>query len=79
MEWKLAEAKNRFSEVINKVALEGPQKVVRRNEAFIIMKEALYRQLIGRQASFKDYLMQGESLEGLDLTRDTTIMRDAEI
>lgn len=79
MEWKLAEAKNRFSEVINKALLEGPQKVVRREESFIILRESLYQQLIGQKHSFKDYLMQGESLEGLDISRDKTPMRDMEI
>lgn len=76
MEWKLAEAKNRFSEVINKVMLEGPQKVVRRDKAFIIMEEAHYQRLIGQKPSFKDYLIHGESLTGLELTRDPSPMRD---
>ena len=30
MDWKLAEAKNKFSEVINKVLLEGPARVTPR-------------------------------------------------
>lgn len=76
MEWKLAEAKNRFSEVINKVMLEGPQRVVRRDKAFIIIEEAYYQQLIGQKPSFKDYLLHGESLVGLDLTRGSSPMRD---
>ncbi len=32
MGWKLAEAKNKFSELINKALQEGPQRVRRRKD-----------------------------------------------
>ena len=33
MEWQLADAKNRFSELVNQALRVGPQRVRRRNEA----------------------------------------------
>ncbi len=39
MQWRLAEAKNRFSEVINKALSEGPQKIIRRDDTVIILIE----------------------------------------
>lgn len=79
MEWKLAEAKNKFSEVINKALLEGPQKVVRRDQSFIIIEEKQYKKLTGKKGSFKDYILNAPSLDGLDLSRDQSPMRDADL
>lgn len=79
MEWKLAEAKNKFSEVINKALLEGPQKVVRRDQSFIIIEEKQYKKLTGKKSSFKDYILNSPPLDGLDLSRDQSPMRDADL
>lgn len=79
MEWKLAEAKNRFSEVINMVLLEGPQRVVRRGQSFIILEEEEYRKLTGERQSFTSFLMTGPSLEDVDLTRDQSLTRDLDL
>ena len=79
MEWKLAEAKNKFSEVINRVLLEGPQKVVRRDQSFIIMEESQYEKLTGKKSSFKDYILNSPSLDGLDLSRDQSPMRNTDL
>ena len=79
MEWKLAEAKNKFSEVINKVLLEGPQKVVRRDQSFIIIEENQYKKLTGKKSSFKNYILNSPSLDGLDLTRNQSPMRNTDL
>ncbi len=79
MEWKLAEAKKKFSEVINKVLLEGPQRVVRRDQSFIILEENEYRKLTGERQSFTDFLLSGSSLEGVDLARDQSAIRDTDL
>jgi prevent-host-death family protein len=76
MDWQLAEAKNRFSELFNQAITLGPQRVRRRKEAVIVLSEKDYERLTGRQPSFKDYLTQGESFEGMDLTRDPSPDRD---
>ena len=38
-DWQVAEAKNRFSELITKALKEGPQRVTRRDETVIVMAE----------------------------------------
>jgi len=79
MEWRLADAKNRFSEVVTNALLVGPQRVRRRNDEVVIISAETYARLTGEKLSFKDYLMQGESLEDVDLTRDSSPMREVEL
>ncbi len=77
MEWKLAEAKNKFSELINRALLEGPQRVQRRSEAVFVLSEEEYERLAGVRPSFKEFLQQkGPSLEGVEVGRDGSAMRD---
>ena len=79
MVWQLAEAKNRFSEVVRLALQEGPQKVTRRGDAVIVLSEAEYRRLSGEKPSFLQYLASGPSLEELDLSRDSSPMRDVDL
>ena len=79
MEWNLAEAKNRFSEVVNLALTQGPQRVRRRKEAVVIVAAAEFERLTGKRAGFKDYLSKGESFEGLDLVRDRSPSRRVEL
>ena len=76
MEWNLADAKNRFSEVVNLALTEGPQRVRRRKDTVVVLSVEEYERLTGQRLGFKDYLAQGESFEGLDLTRDESPSRD---
>jgi antitoxin Phd len=77
MDWRLAEAKNKFSELVNRALAEGPQRVLRRDDAVIVMALRDYEQLIGNKPGFKDFLMgEGPDLEGVDLRRDRLPMRD---
>lgn len=75
MSWKLAEAKNRFSEVVKRALSEGPQRVTRRNDAVVILSEAEYQRLTGQRPGFRDYLLNGPSLADIDLERDRSPMR----
>lgn len=79
MEWQLADAKNRFSELVNQALRVGPQRVRRRNESVIVISAKEYEQLKGERPSFKEYLLQGETLEGIDLTRDQSPMREVNL
>ena len=76
MEWNLADAKNRFSEVVNLALTEGPQMVRRRKDTVVVVSAEEFERLTGQRPAFKDYLAEGESFEGLDLTRDQTPGRD---
>jgi len=74
MEWQMTDAKNRFSGVMNRALYEGPQRVRCRKEAVIVMAEAEYERLAGVRPGFKEYLMQGEDLDGV--LRDTCMMAE---
>lgn len=76
MTWNLAEAKNRLTEVVNLALTEGPQTITRRNDTVVVVSAAAYAELTGKRQGFKDFLMTGPSLEGLDLERDQSPMRD---
>ncbi len=79
MDWQLADAKNRFSEVVRRALTEGPQRISRRKEAVMVIAESEYRRLTGRRTSFVAYLLDGPSLEDVDLTRERAPMRDVEL
>lgn len=79
MDWQLAEAKNRLSEVVGKALGEGPQRITRRGEAVIVVSEVDYTRLTGERGGFVDYLMSGPSLEGVEFDRDGTPMREVEL
>lgn len=79
MDWMLAEAKNKFSEVIKLALTQGPQRVRRRNESVVILDEKEYQRLTGVKPSFKEFLMKGPSFEELNLTRDESLSREFEI
>ena len=80
MQWRLAEAKNRFSEVINKALSEGPQKIIRRDDTVFILSKKDYEKLTGKQTGFKDFLLnQTPKLDDLDLMRDKTQVREIKL
>ncbi len=79
MEWNLADAKNRFSEVVNLALTEGPQRVRRRKDAVVVVSAAEFERLMGKRPGFKDYLCKGESFEGLDLARDPSPSREVDL
>lgn len=79
MTWNLAEAKNRLTEVVNRALTEGPQTITRRNDTVVVISAKKYEELTGKRPSFKEFLLQGESFEGLDLSRDKSPMRDVDL
>ena len=78
-QWKLADAKNRFSEVINRALAEGPQQVHRRDDTVVVLAQRHYEKLTGKQRGFQKFLLSGLSFEGLDLERDRSPMRGVEL
>ena len=79
MEWKLADAKNRFSEVVTRALTEGPQRVQRRDEAVVVISEKEYQRLTGQRPDFIEFLLNAPSFEGVDLERDRSPMRDVDL
>ena len=80
MEWQLADAKNRFSELVNRALSEGPQFVRRRGDAVVVMDKRQYEKLRGNRLDFKEFLLRkGPTLEGVDLSRDRSPMREVDL
>ncbi|MGH2530986.1 MAG: type II toxin-antitoxin system prevent-host-death family antitoxin [Thermomicrobiales bacterium] len=78
MTWQLADAKNRFSELVTKALTEGPQRVRRRDQAVVVLAEADYQRLTGERSSLQEYLLNGPDLSDLDLKRDPSPMREVD-
>jgi antitoxin Phd len=78
-EWKLADAKNRFSELVDLALGEGPQRISRRKDTVVVLSLADYEKLVKKAPTLKDFLLRGPSLEGLDLQRDQTPARDVRL
>jgi antitoxin Phd len=65
MVWKLADAKNRLSELMTKVSTEGPQTICRHKETFVVLSESEYRKLKGEKQTFEQFLLKGPKVGGL--------------
>jgi len=80
MEWKLAEAKNRFSELVNKALVEGPQWVSRREDRVVVISEHEYQHLAGQKPNFIEFLLEETlDLDGVDLGRDKSPSRKVDL
>ena len=76
MQWRLADAKNRFSEVVKLALSQGPQQILRRDESVVILSLQDYQRLLGERPNFRQFLLESTpDLNGLDLKRDPSPMR----
>jgi antitoxin Phd len=76
MEWRLADAKNRFTELVNLALNSEPQIVKRRNDTVMVISQADYVRLTQKNPSFKEHLFNVPcSLNDIVHTRDTSPMR----
>jgi len=78
MKWQLAEAKNRLSEVVNRALEEGPQRITRRGDVVVVISESDYERAVGKKPKFYEYLSSA-NLEGLQLERDSSSLRDIDL
>ena len=79
-EWRLAEAKNKFTELVNKALSVGPQAVRRRDDIVIIISKAEYDLLIGEVPTFKQLLLNPpRGIEDINLERDSSPMRTVDL
>ena len=79
--WPLSEAKNKFSEVINKALAQGPQVITRRGEeVVVILSREEYKRLQKTETGLVDFF-RSSPLAGveLDLERDKTPPRDVQL
>ncbi len=74
--WGVADAKNKFSELLSKAREEGPQRVERRGEVYVLLSAEEYDRLNRARPNFVEHLLGGPSFEGLDLERNQDPARD---
>ena len=79
MAWKLADAKNRFSEVVRRALSGEPQRIERREDAVVVVDAEEFDRLKGEKPSLVEFLLQGPDWSKLDLERDRTPMRDLDL
>lgn len=79
MIWKLAEAKNKFSEVVRLALQVGPQRIERRDDAVVVVSATEYGRLTGETQSFAEFLLGAPDLSGLDIERDRAPLRDLDL
>lgn len=78
--WQLAEAKNKFSEVFRKALSDGPQYITRRGARAVLVSADEWEEAAARpkRKPLGQYLIEGPSLEGLDLERDRSEGREVD-
>jgi prevent-host-death family protein len=78
--WALQDAKNRFSEVVDRAAADGPQTVTRRGvPVAVILSFQEYCRLTGDSGGFVDFLLSAPAVADLNVTRDSTSARDVDL
>ncbi len=79
--WKLQDAKNRFSEVVNEALKSGPQMVTRRGkETAVVLSVEEYRRLVRPDVALVEFLASSPLGEvELDLERDQDTGREVEL
>ena len=79
--WQLQEAKNRFSEVVNKAVNEGPQTVTRRGEPVVmVLSKEDYQKLVKSKTSLLEFFRQSPLVGvDLDLSRDQSLPREIDL
>jgi len=80
MAWQLQEAKQRFSELVERTLKEGPQVVTRRGEEVVVVVPAKdFRRFSGQVPDFRDFLLSLPDLEPLDIRREGAAARLVEL
>lgn len=70
MIWPLQDAKQRFSELVDRARSEGAQIVTRRGrEVVVVIAVERYRELVADDDGFKKLLLSGPDLGQLEIIR----------
>ncbi|MGF1676054.1 MAG: type II toxin-antitoxin system Phd/YefM family antitoxin [Rivularia sp. (in: cyanobacteria)] len=77
-QWQLQEAKNKFSEVVDKAINEGAQVITRRGvEVAIVLSYREYRQMIASKKKISEFFRESPLVEeDLDFSRDKSDARE---
>lgn len=81
MNWQLQEAKSKFSQVVREAQTSGPQVItVHGKETAVVISAQEYNQLIHRQGSLAEFLMNSPLRgSGLVIERGQDLGRDMEL
>lgn len=79
--WSLQDAKNRFSEVVNKALSDGPQVVTRRGqEVVVVIAREDYAKLRKSRPSLVEFFRESPLVGvDLDLERDQSPLRELDL
>jgi len=73
---EISGGKNRFTELVNKALLEGPQMVTRRDDNVVVISENEYQNLTGKKRNFINFLIDGQlDLSNVDFKHDKSLSR----
>ncbi|MBI9083284.1 MAG: type II toxin-antitoxin system Phd/YefM family antitoxin [Desulfobacterales bacterium] len=77
-QWQLQDAKNKFSEVVEKALTVGPQIVTRRGvETVVVISVEQYRELTRPETNIADFFIKSPLRgSGIKLERDTGSARE---
>jgi antitoxin Phd len=75
--WKVADAKNKLSELLDRVDQEGPQEIRRRGKIYVVSS---LDEPTGTQTNrFVEIITNGPSWEGLEIERLPGTMREVDL
>ena len=78
MDWKAADAKNRFSELMTKTLEDGRQRITNQDGTVFMISEEELDRIEGKKPDFKEFLLSIPDMEGVDVSRDKRPLRDIE-
>lgn len=80
MSWQLQEAKQKFSELIERTLRDGPQIVTRRGEGVVVIVPVEeFERLTRGPRDFKQFLSSAPDLEDLEAERSGDRAREVEL
>jgi antitoxin Phd len=79
--WTLQDAKNRFSEVVERATTDGPQRVTKHGkETVVILAIRDWQKLEGNKQSIAEFFLSSPlSASELEFKRDQTVVRPVEL
>ena len=79
MAWQLQEAKNKFSEVVERALSKGPQEITRHGKkTAVVLSLRDYQKLKGKKGSLVDFFRRSP-LNGLEISRTKDYPREVQL
>ena len=80
MPWQVQDAKQKFSELVQRAVDEGPQIVTRRGrEIVVVLAASEFHRLTGSKPDFKEFLLSGPDFGALYLERTKDLPREIDL